>query len=205
MKRKLKTIVYIIIAIFVIMFFALFIIMILSNEDFDTYINETKDVSIELEGNAYIINTVEPQLLKIAKEYLDNPYISYVEYKYRNENDIKAMFFCRSEYTDGKYHDSLMVNIDAVNNKVYSVQYQYSNTKNAASYSTAYLKKDIDIKKHLNDIVEESDFQNYKNSYIKFYFYFDEIYSLIEDNNGHVIWRSFETTPYRNIEGGYGF
>lgn len=110
------------------------------------------------------------------------------------------MFLCRAEYTGGEYCSSLIINIDTVNNRAYSVQYECSNTKRAESHSAANLQKDVDIKSYLDSIVEESKFKNYENAYIKFYFYFDEMESLVYDDNGHVLWRSFETTTYKDTK-----
>ncbi|WP_305133673.1 hypothetical protein [uncultured Clostridium sp.] len=198
--KKAAAIISIIISAIIIIILAIFIFaMISTNEDFDTYINETKDISILLEGNPYVIRDIEEQIIQIAEAYIDNPYLSYVEYKYRNENDINAMFFCRAEYNGGKYCESINIYVDTVNKRAYSINYKYSNTKRADSHSSANLQKDVDIKSYLDSIVEESSFKNYQNAYIKFYFYFDEMESLIYDDNGHILWRSFETTTYNTF------
>lgn len=40
-------------------FFILFILLLLSDEDFNTYINKIEDISISLEGNPYVISDIE--------------------------------------------------------------------------------------------------------------------------------------------------
>lgn len=198
--KKLVAIIGGIISAIIIIILSIFIfVMVSTNEDFDTYINKTEDISISLKGNPYIIREVEDEIIKIAEEYLDSPSLSYVEYKYRNENDIKAKFFCRAKYDGGKYCESLNIYVDTVNKSAYSVNYRYSNTKRADSHSAAHLKKDIDIKSYLDSIVEESGFKNYEDAYIEFYFYFDEMRSIICDGK-HILWRSFETTTYKTNE-----
>lgn len=74
--KKAAAIISIIISAIIIIILAIFIFsMISTNEDFDTYINETKEISILLEGNPYFIGDIEEQIIQIAEEYIDNPYL----------------------------------------------------------------------------------------------------------------------------------
>lgn len=160
------------------------------DDDFASYKNETKDVCIELDGDPYIISDIESQLIRIAAEYLKEPSLSYVEYKYRNENDIKAMFFCEEKYMGGKYNSNLSIYVDAVSHQIYSINYEYGITKRISGFPTAHLQKNIDIKEKLADISKESEFLKHENAYIKLWFQLDDIVAFVINDEGHILWRS---------------
>ena len=189
--RKPK-IMIIIVSIILLIFFTILLScgLLYNDDDFSDYTDETIDVSIELAGNPYVIGDIENQIILIAKDYLNEPSLSYVEYKYRSENEIEAMFFCEEKYTGGKYHSNLSIYIDAVNKRISSINYKHGITKRISGFPTAHLQKELNVKEKLSDIAEQSDFSKYKNSYIKLWFQQDDIVAFVINDNRKILWRS---------------
>ena len=184
-----KIIIMVVISIITVTFAACF------DDDFSPYEDSVSDVSILLDGNAYTISSIEQQITDKADEYLNGAVLCHAEYIYTNEQDIKASFFFDNEHKGKDIHDVLYINVDVVNNSIYSIQKIHGLGKRLPSYSGSYIGNgDININDYLKQILNNSEYiksKGDKDNYIWLVFDNDDIIACsVSATDKTILWRN---------------
>lgn len=156
-----------------------YIIFVGCSDDFDKYNREVFEISLNINGNIYIIDEIHNELNDIIAKYSDNLTLTYAEYTFNNECKGDAMFHFKRKYNDEEgreFLETIDLYVD-VNGQAYKIVYTDGRINRVNDYpSNDIFNKEANILAIIKEN-EESFINDNNNSYIK----------VILDENGIVI------------------
>lgn len=121
-----------------------------ANDDFAPYENNTFDVSIDVDGNIFVISEIEDEITAVANEYASEASLAYVKYTFFGENHGEILFNYKYNYERDifgqkiGYTKIVDVFIDIFEKKIDKVVYEDGITKRVGGYGGNYVKnKDV--------------------------------------------------------------
>ncbi len=132
----------------------------LSDEDFAPYDEKTYRVSVKLNGNSCIINTIEQELLNEAEKYLDEPNFGYFEYMYKSADDFTASFYFSDKKDLGEMAKTLHIDVNICDNSIYLCKYTYGLDRRVSETSVSYISdyiKETNIGELISDTINNNN------------------------------------------------